>query len=278
MNYAGKTRDDDVEYTAITLASINLNLRTVDLLLEYGARVDVDNPLSNCVNLILLHSRPMDLYLKAYVIATRLIDRGAVIDPEEDQGNVAISCFLKNTGLITDNPVIISVCQSLLRLILMENAIKIPNENYVQVEFSEIPTLAFIHFPHVEMCPYLYENGYRIKQIEDAINSEKIQRTLTTKLKKLLTRIQEMKKWNLQRLCRRVVRKALGPPLTKKIPELPLPRILKNYVSVDLKFGGKIGLTLESFCEFIQQIDKVFQVCEVLSSSFSFQVISLLFY
>ena len=242
VNYAGKTRevDDNIEYTAITLASINLNLRTLDLLLEHGARVDVDNPLSNCVNLILLHSRPMDLYLRAYVIITRLIDRGAVIDPEEEQGDIAITSCLENTGLITDNPVYISVCQSVFRLILMENAIKIPNESNVEIEFLEIPTLAFIHFPNVEMCPYLYEIGYRIKQIEDVVNNDKIQRTLTTKLRKLLTRIQEMKTWNLQRLCRRVVRKALGSPLTKKVPELPLPGMLKNYVSVDLKFGERL--------------------------------------
>ena len=77
---------------------------------------------------------------------------------------------------------------------------------------------------------------YRIKQIEDAINSEKIQRSLSKKLGKLLNRIQQMRIFSLQQLCRKVIRKALGTPLTKKVPELHLPEVLKDYVNVDIKF------------------------------------------
>ena len=236
MNYACRSSilNDGVEYTALTYACWNLSLRTVDLLLEHGARVDLSNPLHSCVNQILLDIYSIDMYMQGYVIAMHLINHGAVIDLAEEEGIDAVKWCLMNTGIRTDNPVVISACRSIFRLILSENAIKIPDESYIEVNLYS--SLDVFDFPYIEMCTHLYENGYRIKEIEDATNSEEIQRTLTKKSRKLLTRIQEMKTWNLQRLCRRAVRKALGPPLTKKVPELPLPGILKDYIHVDLKF------------------------------------------
>ena len=206
------------------------------MLLEHGARVDLGNPLQECVNHIVLNCWSIDKYMQGYVIAMHLINHGAVIDLVEEEGTNVIRRCLMNTALATDNPVIISACRSIFRLILLENAIKIPHGNFIEVNFTDFSPLEVFDLPYIEMCTYLYENGYRIKQIEDATNSEQIQRTLAKKSKKLLTRIQEMKTWNLQRLCRRAIRKALGPPLTNKVPELPLPGILKDYVHVDLKF------------------------------------------
>ena len=122
----------------------------------------------------------------------------------------------------------------------LENALKIPHKNDVVVEFTGYSVTDVLSFRYLEMCPYVYENGYRIKQIEVAINSKHFQRSLSKKLRKVFTEIQEMKTWNLQRLCRRAIRKVLGPPLTKKIPELPLPGVLKDYVHVDVKFEEEI--------------------------------------
>ena len=228
--------EDGIEHTVLTYACWNFDLRTVDLLLEHGARVDIDNPLHMCVNHVLLNTHPIDMYMKGYVMAQHLIDHGAVIDLAEEDGYDAVRRFLMDTAMVTENPVIISACRSMFRLILRENAIKIPNESYIEVQFLDLSSSEVLDMPYIEMCPYVYENGYRVKQIEDAINCKKIQRTLSKESRKLLTRIQEMKTWNLQRLCRRSVRKALGPPLTKKVPELPLPRVLKDYVNVDLKY------------------------------------------
>ena len=238
MNYACRSSilNDGVEYTALTYACWNFSVRTVDLLLEHGARADLGNPLHKCVNHILLGCYSIDMYMQGYVMAMHLINRGAVIDLAEKEGVNAITNCLMNTALSTDNPVIISACRSIFTLILLENAIKIPDGNYIEVNFHEFSPLDFFDLQYIEMCTYLYENGYRIRQIEDATNSEEIKKTLAKKSKKLLTRIQEMKTWNLQRLCRRTVRKALGPPLTKKVPELPLPGLLKDYVYVELKF------------------------------------------
>ena len=160
-----------------------------------------------------------------------------MIDLAEEEGINAIINCLMNTGVCTNNPVIISAGRSIFRLILLESAIKIPDRIPFEVDFAaDCAYLDIFDFRYIEMCTYLYENGYRIKQIEDATNSEEIQRTLTKKSRKLLARIQEIKTWNLQHLCRRAVRKALGPPLTKKVPELPLPGILKDYIYVDVKF------------------------------------------
>ena len=178
----------------------------------------------------------IDMYMQAYVMTMHLINHGAVIDLAEKEGINAITSCLMNTALRTDNPVIISACRSIFRLILLENAIKIPDGISFEVDFAPYcSSLDVFDLRYIEMCTYLYENGYRIKQIEDATNSEEIQKTLTKKSRKLLTRIRQMQTWNLQRLCRRTIRRALGPPLTKKVPELPLPGILKNYVHVDLK-------------------------------------------
>ena len=118
MNYSCRSTimDDGVEYTALTYACWNFSLRTVDLLLEHGARVDLGNPLHKCVNHILLGCFSIDMYMQGYAMAMHLINRGAVIDLAEE-GSDAISCCLMGTALFTRNQVIVGSCRSIARLI-----------------------------------------------------------------------------------------------------------------------------------------------------------------
>ena len=229
-----------MEYTALAYAcwnnsTSNSRTKTVDLLLKHGARVNIDNPLQICVDTLLTNWYTADVYLKGYVMATHLIDHGAVIDIAHPRGRSAVEFCLANTGLSTTDQFIKNTCRSIVRLVFNENTIKIP-DGTVDFELEYNGTRDVFDLENIEICPYIYECGYRIKQIEDIIRSEEIKKHLSEESSNLLHVIQEVKAWNLQRLCRKAVRKALGSPLTKKVPELPLPEVLKNYLYVDLTF------------------------------------------
>ena len=147
---------DGIEYTALTYACWNFDLRTVDLLLEHGARVDIDNPLHKCVEQILRETHSVDMYMRGFVMVMHLIDHGAMIDITTENGSDAIAYCLMNTPLATDNPIIISASLSTIRLIFLENAIKIPDKNYLEVELVGYSLSEVLSFEHLEMCPYLY--------------------------------------------------------------------------------------------------------------------------
>ena len=185
--------------------------------------MDLDHPL-HFFRKILIGMTRHDELIETFSMARLLINRGSVMDLTRPTGCRTME-FLLDTSSVVNCDVCIGIVQCIITLILRENAVKIldPSPPEIDIDLMKIDK--------IDLIPYLYELGYKIKQVEELIplkGAEFIDEEVT----EIIQKIKEERFWSLQRLCRKSVRQALGAPITKKIPKLPLPRILKDYLYI----------------------------------------------
>ena len=112
------------------------------------------------------------------------------------------------------------VGRNILKVILQENVLKpavaIGTEIDLECSAGEV-----IEFPSFDMIPLVYEQGYRVAQV-DEIHCKMQANRFSTHNNPVL---------RLEMLCRLAVRRSLGSPLTKKLPQLvDVPPGLKDYL------------------------------------------------
>ena len=188
--------------------------------------MDLDHPL-HFLRRILIGMTTHDELIETYSMARLLINRGSVMDLTRPTGCRTME-FLLDTSSVVNCDVCIGIVQCIITLILRENAVKILEPSPLEIDID------FLKIDKIELIPYLYELGYKIKQVEELIplkSTEFIDEEVT----EMIQKIKVGRLWSLQRLCRKSVRKTLGAPITKKIPKLPLPRILKDYLYIDIE-------------------------------------------
>ena len=120
----------------------------------------------------------------------------------------------------------------LLRLILRENAIKLPEENStVTVELISATEYDMLfNYNIMSLSTYLYELRFSLKVMEEMLEDEEKQQELDIAGRELVESIKDIKRPNLQRFCRISVRRALGSPLSVKLPKLNLPKTIEDYL------------------------------------------------
>ena len=217
--------------TPLVVAARALRSRSVDLLLKHGARVDIGHPLHLFGNLDWQIFNRENFDSKEYLaVGAQLIRHGAVIDVSLLSGWRTVDNLLYAHGGIENAGEWFGT--DLLRLILRENAIKLPQENStVTVELiSDADYDMIFHYYIMSLSTYLFELRFTLKVMEEILEDEEKQEELDIADRELVENIKEIKRPNLQRFCRISVRRALGSPLSLKLAKLNLPRTIEDYL------------------------------------------------
>ena len=155
-------------------------------------------------------------YLK---MAEILVQNGATLDVMKKisaNGTRALKSLL-NPG---EGYARAKVGRNILKVILQENALKPAGTIGTEIDL-ECSAGEVIEFPKFDMIPFVYEQGYRVAQV-DEIHRKMQANTFSTHNNPVL---------RLETLCRLAVRRSLGSPLTKKLPQLvDVPPGLKDYL------------------------------------------------
>ena len=223
--------------TPLAVAAHALYPKTVGLLLKHGARTDMGHPL-HCVGQVASTGHAFKYTLEYFHMAQHLIQLGAVVNVAVTSGANAVDFLLCNGGIVTPRVDQRMMNRKFLRLLIRENALPWLGEEHAQIHMccdsrrsSSDPTL--LQYSNVDMCAYLYELGFNLKAIEelrlgDNANSER----LPTRIKTLLKEVEDTKLLNLQRSCRRCIRRVLGSSLSTKASYLGLPPVLQDFLYI----------------------------------------------
>ena len=204
---------------------------SVDLLLKHGARVDIGHLLHLFGDPDRQIFDPEIFYNKDYLtVGAQLIRHGAVLDVSVPSGWGTVDNLLYAHGDIGNAGERLGT--DLLRLILRENAIKLPRENStVTVELiSDADYDMFFDYYILSLSTYLYELRFTLKLMEKILKDEEKQEELDMADRELVENIKEIKRPNLQRFCRISIRRALGSPLSVKLAKLNLPNVIEDYL------------------------------------------------
>ena len=204
---------------------------SVDLLLKHGARVDIGHPLHLFGDLGWQIFNRENFDNKDYLtVGAQLIRHGAVIDVSRLSGWRTVDNLLYAHGGIGNAGEWLGT--DLLRLILRENAIKLPEENStVTVELISATEYDMLfNYYIMSLSTYLYELRFSLKLMEEMLEDEEKQEELDIAGRELVESIKEIKRPNLQRFCRISVRRALRSPLSVKLAKLNLPKVIEDYL------------------------------------------------
>ena len=210
--------------TALSLAARNNNLKTVVLLLQHGARVDIDYPL----HFLGFFVFAMDHFKKVWAnhqIASVLIQHGAKVNPDLDAGKETVNTLL----LPGNDPIKIKAARKALKMIFRENALLLPSRIGYALQLP-CSTVEMLQSPNLEFIPYFYRLGYRLTQIDQVLKDEKTEDNLTEKAKQIIKQVKEIDAFSLQAICRFDLRKILGSPLSGKVEKLPITQVMKDYL------------------------------------------------
>ena len=209
--------------TALTLAAGASNLNTVILLLQHGARVDVDYPLH-----FLGFDGSMDYLSDVWVncqIVNVLTQRGAKVNPDLHAGKETVKILL----LPGNNPARIKAARKMLKIIFRESALLLPSRIGRALHLP-CSTVEMLQSPNLEFIPYFYSLGYRLTEIDEVVKGEKEQDNVTGKAKQIVNQVKEIDAFSLQSICRFHLRKILGSPLSGKVEKLPITQVTKEFL------------------------------------------------
>ena len=114
----------------------------------------------------------------------------------------------------------IKVGRNILKVILQENALKPAETTGIEIDF-ECSTEEVKQFPSYDIIPYVYEQGYRVAQVDEL--HRKMQANGFDTPDNIVLRLETQ--------CRLLIRRVLGSPLTKKLPRLvDVAPKLKDYL------------------------------------------------
>ena len=222
----------DEDKTALSYALYARDMRGANLLLEHGARVDVDYPLHFLLGFAVGGCLGVKKCLETRTMVKLLVNRGALMDLTKPTG-VRSMAFLLNIGTVDPTKKERKIIDSITKFIICENAVRVPD--HIAEICMHLPCEDAMEAEHYGMYPHLYELGYKIKEVEKVIREHWPNEYFEPEENTVLETIISSRFWSLQRLCRKRLRRALGAPITKKVQELPLPALLKEYVCIDVK-------------------------------------------
>ena len=224
--------EDDEDKTALSYALCADDMRGAKLLLEQGARVDIDYPLHFLLGFVVGSYLGVMKCLETRAMVKLLVNRGALMELTKPTGAKSMA-FLLNIGSVNPTKKERQIVDSLIKFIIRENAVRVPEHNTeIRMHF---PCEDAMEVEHYGIYPHLYELGYKITEVEKVIREYWPSEYFEAEENKVLQTILSSRFWTLQRLCRKSLRRALGAPITKKVQELPLPPLLKEYLCIDVK-------------------------------------------
>ena len=204
--------------TALSTAARVLCATSVELLLEHGARVDLDQPLC-------FLQRFMPWYRSSFLsrsmeIARLLVRHGTVLDMTSTEGVIAFNRLLNpvdEQGKVRRD--VVETAREILKLLFQENALKLPEEYGARVPIFRLMD-NWRAYPNVAYGYYLLEFGYKIEIVRDLYETINGRGNLMCS--------EEVK--SLPSLTRIKLRKLLGSPICEKVKDLSISHIMKNYL------------------------------------------------
>ena len=225
--------EDDEDKTALSYALLARDFRGAKLLLEHGARVDIDYPLHFLLGFLVGGCLSVKKCLETSTMVELLVNRGAVMDLTKPTGVKSMAIML-NIGAINPANREREIIDSITKFLFHENAVRVPDLYNTKI-YMHFPCKDAMEVEHFGMYPHLYELGYKITEVETVIRKYWPNDYFEPEENEVLEAIVSSRFWSLQRICRKSLRRALGAPLSKKVLELPLPPLLKEYVCIDVK-------------------------------------------
>ena len=164
---------------------------------------------------------------------------GAMVDLKDDR-----KCLTRWWDLLINtsgNDHNIRGCAELLKVMIAENAVRIPKDQPCVLTLGFHPfniqrrlPATIMESPNIWLIPYFYELGFRIKEIDDVVDNKKLHSKFCPNTLKI---IEELKRLRhsfpcLKSLARKCIRQEIGAPLSSKMVSLPLPDLIKDYIKM----------------------------------------------
>ena len=204
--------------TALSAAVRGLCTTSVELLLEHGARIDLDQPL--CFLQRFMPWPGPSFLPRTMEIVRLLVQHGSVLDMTSPDGVIAFNRLL--------NPVdeqgkaesdVSEAARDILKLLFRENILRLPEEYGARVAVFRLMD-NWRDYPNVAYGYYLLEFGYKIEIVRDLYETSHGRGNLMCS--------EQVK--SLQSLARINVRNLLGSPLSEKVEELAISHVMKDFL------------------------------------------------
>ena len=204
--------------TALSAAARGLCATSVELLLEHGARVDLDQPL--CFLQRFMPWRGSLFLQRTVEIVRLLIQHGSVLDMTSSDGVIAFNRLL--------NPVdeqgkaesdVVETARDILKLLFRENALRLPTEYGARVPVFRLMD-NWRDYPNVAYGYYLLEFGYKVEIVRDLYETSHGRGNLMCS--------EQVK--SLSSLTRINVKKLLGSPLSEKVKDVAISHVMKDFL------------------------------------------------
>ncbi len=220
---------DDMGKTPLRIAIGKSDVKSVRVLLQYKPRLNFADALS-------WRGSRSSVIEDELTIAKMHILHGVMADFKGDW-----KCLdrwwdlLINTKSSEEN---IKGCADLLKLMITENAVKIPMDQpcvlTMAVKFSmeyRSPT-SIMDSPNIWVIPYFYELGFRILEIDDLVDTVMLHSKFCANTLKIIEELKLLRLPCLKTLARKCIRREIGAPLSSKIASLPIPELLRDYIKM----------------------------------------------
>ena len=204
--------------TALSAVARGLCATSVELLLEHGARIDLDQPLCFLQGVI-PWPRPSFLQ-RTMEIVRLLIQHGSVLDMTSPDGVITFNRLLNpvdEEGIAERSGV--ETARDILKLLFRENALRLPAEYGARVPVFRLMD-NWREYPNVAYGYYLLEFGYKIEIVRDLYETSHGRGNLMCS--------EQVK--SLQSLARINVRKLLRSPLSEKVEDLAISHVMKDFL------------------------------------------------
>ena len=213
----------DLQGTALFYAAKSwLPSKAVRLLLDHGARVDIDNPLDflyvfGCgqeANEIRKNSA------RDFEVARMLVQRGARLNLTT---NLGARAFLWLLNRVYNPPAVNERVEGAMRMLtylFQENAIKFLDEYGTEIGINL--SKEWLDYPSLKYTLYLHQLGCNIEAIYDLMRAICQYHECPLEI--------PVKPGCLEMQCRAKIRKLLGCPLSAKVDRLPIPQFYKGYL------------------------------------------------
>ena len=204
--------------TTLSAAALGLYVTSVELLLERGARIYLDQPLCFLQGFMPWHGG--SFLQRTMEIVRLLVQHGSVLDMTSPDGVIAFNRLLNPVdGQGKAESDVSDTARDILKLLFQENALGLPEEYGAHVPVFRLMD-NWRDYPNVAYGYYLLEFGYKIEIVRDLYETSRGRGNLMCS--------EQVKR--LQSLARINVRKLLGSPLSEKVNDLAISHVMKDFL------------------------------------------------